>query len=722
MIDLCADARSVAEADLLGVNEAPRLACATSGSGIGDQSWSAAAAPRVCVGPRRLASRRLVFALGVGLFLVFVVAGQPFPATSALALLGLATQAGAALAPSPGQSGPGLLSLLPAGLVVACFALLSLTFGAGLLGIPLWANRPLSLAGLTAISCAFALICAKRGGDVVIYAGLAVPMVSVWLGLLFTAALLRQPTAISSRIYGMGTDFMRHLVTVQTLRLEGSINPVASGYPNSFRVLLASLTSAGGVAADPAPLWLAASAATLCLLLLLCLAVSSLAADLAELLALPRVVSGAAAVIAGIAFVQTAWFYSFLATGSVMNMLAAVCLLSIVAVSLNPSFAATVHGCLIVVSSLALVSNSWQLVLPMAGLMAVPALWSGWRQLPRGAWVALVGSGLLISLAGLAGIRNSLVLPSEEGGEAVSGLAATTFAGLTQPEWWWAVGAVTCVGVAVLLWRNDSRALSLCIVGALTGLAGQTMWLLGESGSTWDLPLYYPAKALWTGMVVLVPVSVAGALWALRTVWNRFGELVDRKRLAGQGALGLMAGVACLALAGRVAAVEPHLVSIVRGTATPNWALAVVTHLRSLPANDPRFREPGAVVFGLVPSATAQEVEGGQVGRTDAMVLDALALLGLPGVYESAVKPSLVAQDLSAICDFLRAHPAALRVTGPNPDSGPGRLRAAGCPEKVVGSANWVRVPLGEEWLAGTRWADRSAWALPRDRPRPAVE
>ena len=43
------------------------------------------------------------------------------------------------------------------------------------------------------------------------------------------------------------------------------------------------------------------------------------------------------------------------------------------------------------------------------------------------------------------------------------------------------------------------------------GVVALTAYLLLATGSTWELMLYYPVKAMWTGIVVLIPLAVVGS-------------------------------------------------------------------------------------------------------------------------------------------------------------------------------------------------------------------
>jgi hypothetical protein len=138
--------------------------------------------------------------------------------------------------------------------------------------------------------------------------------------------------------------------------------------------------------------------------------------------------------------------------------------------------------------------------------------------------------------------------------------------------------------------------------------------------------------------------------------------------------------------------------------------MAVVSELRDVPIRQ-EARE-GAVVFGLLPSGTASDVRSGFVGTVDYMAMEALAHLGVEGALFAPVKPALVSRDMTQVCRYLMDHPDSLRVTGPNPATGPRWILDAGCPEDVVKPGAWITLQLDGAWLENSPWAD-GEWVFP---------
>ena len=243
----------------------------------------------------------------------------------------------------------------------------------------------------------------------------------------------------------MGTDFLRHLGMVRAVWDTGLLEPGATSYPRAFDAPVAWLSSALGLDSDARTLWAAAQPLALTMLVVMLfsvMAIAGRATDLAIGGSWPRV---GASIVAGIAFVQTAWFSTFLQFGNVMNMIVGVALLAMLltglAISPASLTAAVVFGGAVAVSA-----NAWQLLVPVAAVGCLPwassFLRRGWRDLRQ--WVVWAGMALL-TLNGMLGVRATSVTDTA---------SMPTVSNLFRPDWWWFV------------------ALGLSVIGAAAGMRG----------------------------------------------------------------------------------------------------------------------------------------------------------------------------------------------------------------------------------------------------------
>ena len=179
-----------------------------------------------------------------------------------------------------------------------------------------------------------------------------------------------------------------------------------------------------------------------------------------------------------------------------------------------------------------------------------------------------------------------------------------------------------------------------------------------------------------------------------------------------RAAIGLIIGICMLGVLGRGAAFPPHLVTLARGEAgMPNWTLAMIDGMGRVPIRP--AEEPGAIVFGLAPSASTGMVRTGLAGMVDYMAMEGLDHLGIQGAFEAPVKPGLAQRDMTQVCRYLKDHPGSLRITGPNPAAGPGWIVDSGCPEDVVQPERWISLQLDDAWLARSLWEDPTKWGFP---------
>ena len=170
------------------------------------------------------------------------------------------------------------------------------------------------------------------------------------------------------------------------------------------------------------------------------------------------------------------------------------------------------HGTLTAASALAVTANAWQILLPAVGIGCLPwiADWvrRGWqRPLDWIIWLAAAG----IAVNGLVDQRAKDV-------SSVVGVA--TVSDLFRPDWWWWLAFAVSLLTTMTAFQRGLRSWSLSALGFMVMSAATVGWLLHATGSSWELMLYYPVKALWTAMVVVIPLSSVGLVWLVAAVWT----------------------------------------------------------------------------------------------------------------------------------------------------------------------------------------------------------
>jgi hypothetical protein len=519
----------------------------------------------------------------------------------------------------------------------------------------------------------------------------------------FIWVIVSQPLAWWSRVNSSGTDFLRHLGYIRSVRADGLLIPGQAGYPKAFHALAAWLTEALGVPDVVDATWRAVAPVGFLMLGLILLGIMATASHAACRFSHRPVLGASAAMVGALAFVQTAWFSSFLDFGNVMNMVVGVALISMLVTGLQPGIFGSTAGSLVCGGALVVISNAWQLLIPVAGIAAIPwivqFLRDGWRR--AGDWAIWILSGAL-SVNG--------VLALGYVGHSV-GVSSVTVSNLFRPDWWWWV-AIAFAGVTIgLAFRRGLRLWGLTSLGMLAGGVCLVAFLMRMGGSTWDLMLYYPVKALWTAIVVVIPLASVGVLMSVWFVWQRASRRSALPRTFIRGITALTIGLVLAGVLGRGFAFPPHLLTIAQGRAgMPNWSLALATSMKDVPV--PEEAEQGAIVFGLVPAAGVAGVTDGYVGMVDYMAMEALGFVGIEGAFDAPVKVGLNRRDMTQVCRYLKDHPNSLRITGPNPAAGAPWIIDSGCPASIVQPERWISLNIDPVWFERSPWED-GQWSFP---------
>jgi len=630
------------------------------------------------------------------------VSGQPL-AVAPLCLM-LTVMAASVLAAPRGLLGLSLVSALPAGFVVVVAYGIAFGLASTLVGLDAWSSRSGGLVGLALFSLLCGLLARRRGGRVDAWGpDMAALVGSVMLLGYWLTVIVTQPLAVWSRISSSGTDFLRHLAGVSAVRDTGSLRFGESAYPGALNGLGAWITSAMDLPQTASSLWRAVAPLSMLMLTLILLAIMSIAGRLTYRVLGRGAPAHIAAVLSGIAFIQTAWFSTFLSFGMIMNMLVGLVLVGLLLSGLQAGLFGSTTGTVVCACSLSVTANAWQLLLPVVGIAAIPWIIQFVR---RGRhrvtdWV-IWGVGAVCAVHGLLGLR---------GQESTGLLAIPTVSNLFRPDWWWGLAAGLAVVAIVLGFSRGLRTWAVMALGALLMATLLVAAMILITGSTWELMRYYPVKTLWTSMILVIPLAASGGVCLAAGIWIRSSGRSNWLRLASRGGLALVVGLFVLSVLGRGAAFPPHLVTMAGGRAgPPNWSLALVESMTGVTI--PESSHQGAVVFGLVPAGDARTVGSGFAGMVDYMAMESLRFLGIEGPEAAPVKFGLYARDMTQVCRYLKDYPDSLRLTGPNPEAGAPWIIASGCPADVVQPARWISLKIDPVWFERSPWAD-GQWRFP---------
>lgn len=648
-------------------------------------------------------SRLTGWAVAVLAAAVLLASSEPMllaPACLALAVM----IAMAMAAPATDPRGTSVTILAPAGFVVLVAWGLLWGLAEGAVGMSAWSGRGAALVGVAGLVAMTGGAARMRGGRVVLvgrgWPGLTA---ATLLAAFFTWVVAHQPLELWSRINAGGTDFLRHLGYVQHVRGAGGLQFGAASYPRGLHAMGAWLTEAAAIPSTPDALWRAIAPVGFLMLVLVLIAIASTATRVVDHLLGTSWPGVAAAACTTVVFVQTAWFSSVLSFGAVMNTLVALCLTATLAVGTRPTAFRSAAARLAVTSALVVVANGWQLLAPVVAVTALPWLVADLRHRRRDwrAWATWAVAAVLCA-NGALGLR---------GMDGTAQASTPTVSNLFRPDWWWGIGVGLAILACLVAFRAGWRAWAASAFGSVVAGAAVVVILFRLTGSTWELMLYYPVKALWTAMVVVIPLATIGGVWLVVAWWRRTEHMSGAPQTAARSVVLLVLGATLAATLGRGAAFPPHLVGIAHDrSGLPNWALAVADAVEDVPVTD--VQRPGAIIFGILPSASTEMVSGGFVGMVDYLSQESLDLLGFPDALAAPVKVGLYKRTMTDVCHYLLEHPDSLRLTGPNPAAGAPWIVASGCPEDIVKPERWISLDLDPAWFQDTHWLD-GPWRFP---------
>ena len=332
----------------------------------------------------------------------------------------------------------------------------------------------------------------------------------------------------------VGTDAGRHIGFVMDAQRSGALDYTTNGYPRAMHVLdaLVSVPGRGLGSASEAlayDLRLVASTTVLALALVLwtgaCLALRiSDARGLARATAVTAATAGAVQLLALSAYVR-----DFVFQASAPSMLASVvlCGLPLAALVLRPGRQRLLVLVLVAATSTVLLSHLWQALAPAPALGLLAVLGPQLRR-PRHLLRAMSPRPAVLGLAVVwclgAALLSALPLQAIA---AQGGLDLAAIPGRADgPPALLLLGAALALPGLLLLVRHDwARAL----LGVGAAVVGVTAVLLEANGQGLDLTQYYPQKALWFLVVLMLPlcavVVVRPVLWSAHTGLQLLGRI-----------------------------------------------------------------------------------------------------------------------------------------------------------------------------------------------------
>lgn len=407
-----------------------------------------------------------------------------------------------------------------------------------------------------------------------------------WAGLPAAPALVVVSYAVagfllpeSQRVeWFLNGDHPRHLVLVQDLERHGALSYESAVYPRAWHSVVALLWAATPAAgAAPDVLGLVSFMATLTWLLsgLLALATAMLTVALAERHGLV----GRAALLAGTgagALSLWPWFFgNYQGLGLESSIVAAVVLaVTLREVLVRPS---SMPALVVTVAGVVVVANTWQLLLPVSGLLVVVVMVAIARRAGARALApatALVVAGGLVSLPSLVTVATRVGVGHATDADIVAPVPVVLL-----------VLGLAALGVLAGLLRRDVDGLVVVGLMALPALTGVVLaWRVGVSVTT-----YYPGKLLWHSALLGVPAVAVVVALATRRLERRAAGL---SRALARGTAVTAVGVAAVgalyaplpALLGDWSTVDGAVVRTIVGT--PEAAQAQVAWTGTGPVPD----------------------------------------------------------------------------------------------------------------------------------------
>ncbi len=339
-------------------------------------------------------------------------------------------------------------------------------------------------------------------------------------------------------------DHLRHLSLVVGEQQAGALDYALIAYPRAWHTLLALMWSSSGASLDAEGFRSLAVQMTVASWMVFCLvslAVGGLGVGVARRLGFGARAAGWSGLVSAAAVLTPGFVASYLALGFETSSVAVLAL--VVASAEVVRRRGTTVAVVVSAASLAVVGNTWQLLLPGC-LVACGSALLAWRRRSHGRAVAW-GTYALVGAAVMAVVPAQLALGRGRGaiGQlALQGDVPPLVLGWLVAE---VVAVVVLLGAVRAVGAGPSRAVGSPL--ATYGVGVLVVLAIGPAAAVVarvPLSSYYPNKVLWAAVVLALPVLGSGCVAVVRAAsaagWSRRWTVVPA------GALGL--GVVLLGL------------------------------------------------------------------------------------------------------------------------------------------------------------------------------
>ncbi len=592
--------------------------------------------------------------------------------------------------------------------LIALVSVLAVT--AGVLNAPLWSERGSALIFWALLMSGTVAIAWLRGGRVKLWQGdRAAGVALLAAGGLGAFVVLWRPFEVWSRAVNGTTDFSRHLVIMKQVSETGFVD--YPGLPRTVHALVGLLWQAAG-GERYAVGWQALEGVAWLIVVLIISASVTVAVRCARLCGVQRRIGLAVlATLVTISMLLGGWVSAMFAGGYVTSLVSGLTLIALLSVVFDGDWSIAPHGALAAAGSLVVLANNWPLLIGIAGpvlLLSIVLLWRS-RNLTWGVMLGVVVLGITAAVPLWHLVEGYGFVLTGSGSEVGAGAANLSGSvgreegprSFWIPQWWWSLliaGAVLAMFRGLLSSRRTTGLLMSTVLfsGLLTALL---VWVVG--GARWPDMGYYPFKALWTVLVLLLPIGMAGLVWSVTWLVRTARE--SRPGLLRIGLISGLAAVSVLGVAvflGRLTANTPLLwVQATQGLGTVVIQIPVVTAVEETlaDAESQSLVEREGLPWGISPYADIDTITG--AGYLDLLSSEALEWTGLkpwPGL-----RINLLARDARDVCSAMAERADVVRVTGPSTASGLDWLRESGCPENIVQSESWITVLVEDSWFEG---------------------
>lgn len=643
-----------------------------------------------------------------GLILALLAIGMPIiHGMRGNALIGLAfacLACAVALAPSRSSTRGSMAALLPFAFLCLLAEGIAITLALGLFQQRSLLGEWGSWLVWLLIVGPWAAVAIYRGGRFRVVAGDRASAVVLSAMIVFGAAVaVWIPLEEWSRLQSIHTDLTRHIVMMKGVLDAGSLqyssaNPFTA-YPRGLSAFVGVLWRASGQSTFTQAFFTFSGVLWLMVSLILAALVTA-GSGLARATAVkPWLGQGVLPILVILAYANGVWVTGMWPYGFATTLVGGLCLAVVCLMSL-PGQANGRLGLLLGATAIVLVTvHTWSLV--TIPVVCVALLWLVlWLKESSPKWTAIFWTGLALAVVAVACLPPVL---TRSGTASALDLVKTPGAsGLTWPGVWWGLAMAAAVGMSGVAWRHGLHRWTLTWLLLVVSIAGSVaaIWLLSDS--TVQAPSYYVLKLMWTGSVIVLPVALAGVVWAVDGLVRRAGAAPNPALRIGVltvlvGALTVVAAFA----AGQVAGGGLRVLTLWSPRALPSYQNVVNTQLEG--SDIVASRPQGILVWGMSPVFKYPQFPDYTNDRElDHLTLEGLSWFWPDRLYEAEIQPT----ERSA-CRYLEENPDALRITGSAPESGPAWLIASGCPESVVKPNEWHRISVPPEWSKGV-WSEES--------------